>query len=259
MDPVTLKLAKNYTDDEVLPKDLTGQASGDYIRNDAGVWKPLTLNEVLRDIYSKYIILDIPLLTFNETTSATGSADTPVVTAQRVYLRTRSTANSETYAQTSDRMTISTGTTTTRMNWSKYNQMAIKLHNRGMLAGANAQRWFIWGIPAGAAFGDPTDKCIGFRVDGTAIKGICHNGSALVVEDLATTINEWDGWGLNVVSHGDGNIDWYINGVLKASSAVGPTGTPTTHAGAFRLALGNGASAGDNAMETNNLTVVAEQ
>jgi len=72
---------------------------------------------------------------------------------------------------------------------------------------------------------DPVVRCIGFRIDNAALKGIVHDGTTLTVVDLGVTLVAHEGhqWFIKFVP-GD-KVYWYMDGVLLGSSPAIPTTT----------------------------------
>lgn len=81
---------------------------------------------------------------------------------------------------------------------------------------ANSQRWIK--LDADNQ-GDPTDKSIGFRIDGSAIKGFVHDGTNLNIYDLNTTFT---GNVFTLVCDGT-TVYWYVDNELKGSADVPPS------------------------------------
>lgn len=212
----------------VTPVDLTGQADGDYIRNDAGVYKPKTPDDVIQDLisvngqWSTFSPDDL----FRQATTNTGA----VLRYPRYNrLTTGTTANS-----------------TVRINgtyfnaWTPGNNHAVMSYNNPILfrtvcafvmnaaTAPNGKAWGVFGVERDAAIADPTVKSIGFRVDAYALKGIVHNGAGLTVVDLSTTLTANIAYIIDIYSDGSGNVYWYLNNVLKGSTALGPTGNATS-------------------------------
>ena len=69
---------------------------------------------------------------------------------------------------------------------------------------------------------DPNNKAIGFRIDNLAAKGIVHNGTALTVVDLGTTLAVNSVYRLKVIHTPGDKVEWFINGVSKGSRQTYP-------------------------------------
>jgi len=82
--------------------------------------------------------------------------------------------------------------------------------------------WFSFGKYVSAA--DPTDKCIGFRLDDLALKGITHDGANIHVIDLATLLVSAGEYALKMVYTAGVGVEWFVDGVSKGSSADIPNG-----------------------------------
>ena len=88
---------------------------------------------------------------------------------------------------------------------------------------------------------DPDSAAFGFRVDQNALKGIVHNGAALTVVDLSTTLII-QAYRLKIKFIPGDKIYWYVDGVEKGSSANIPSGNRSVD---IILAVMNGADAAD--------------
>ena len=83
---------------------------------------------------------------------------------------------------------------------------------------ANSKRWIKVDTDTS---GDPTGESIGFRIDGTAIKGIVHDGTDLHVIDLATVYS--DANSLFEIRYDGTTVYWYVANVLKGQSTDIPS------------------------------------
>ena len=236
MDPVTLKLAKNYA---VGPVDLTGQADGDYIRNDGGGWKPRTTAELVQDIilqdqWSVYQCAELD----NRAVAGTGSA---VIDSTRYLgLTTGATAGGSARAGIADRSGWTINTDYRTMDFGKP-IILVSFVRPETTTGTNSQYWGYIGVDDGAAMSDPTTKGIGFRCDCLAVKGIVHDGATLTVVDLTTNLVRRRAHKIAVVSDGAGNVSWYVDDVYKANTALGPVGVSALGEDALRYWITNGA------------------
>ena len=71
--------------------------------------------------------------------------------------------------------------------------------------------------------GNPTTRSIGWRRVGAGVlELVVHNGADLVA--VATTVSPSGAFHWQLVNHGTGVVEFYVNDVLVASSAAGPTG-----------------------------------
>lgn len=73
--------------------------------------------------------------------------------------------------------------------------------------------------------GDPTGQCVGWRLDNTALKGIVHDGVNLTVVDLNVTVAIYGSKDLFLKFVPGDKVYWYVDGVLKGSSAAIPSTT----------------------------------
>lgn len=92
-------------------------------------------------------------------------------------------------------------------------------------AGADGvSRVLLGGKLVSAALGDPASRGIGIRINNLALSGLVHNGTTLTVVDLSTTLTSITTAIVDIVSDGNGRVEWFVNRVSKGSSTAGPTG-----------------------------------
>ena len=224
----------------VTPVDLTGQADGDYIRNDAGVWKPKTARNVLADL--------LPLAKWDSLKprdyTETGVTGTSTIGATRPFyglLYTGVTSNSTLYFRVSRFSGLSRSEAHTVVDFDKLIVWKFRIASAGQTTGTG----IIWGMVGGclenAAAGDPTHKAFGIKVIGTAIHGTVHDGATQNTVDLSTAFanNPQD---ILIISLA-GNVQWYVDNVYKGVSNNGPTGDSTGSYNPVGYSMTNGANA----------------
>tara|TARA_Y100000310_G_scaffold209135_1_gene209742 strand:+ start:1049 stop:1783 length:735 start_codon:yes stop_codon:yes gene_type:complete len=79
----------------------------------------------------------------------------------------------------------------------------------------------IGNLPA-AVGGDPSDHFLGIRLVDRALSGLDHDGTALGTTSLSTTVTESALYDVVIVSDGEGNVEWFVNGVSTRSTSTGP-------------------------------------
>ena len=237
----------------IAPVNLDGQADGDYIRNDAGVWKPKTANEVMQDVLNTTeewaYVDDFDRFLSQRAATNTGEVGTGVEnTWRRFIIKTGATANSTYRASSDSRHGIQYGQGVMKLDFSRKIILNFAIHTQHPnYESANAQRWITLGEASGDAVADPAKKAIGIRIDNLAISGIVHDGATLTAVALGESMSAGNVRNIVIVSDGAGNVDWYYNGAYKASSAAGPTGqTANWGDAAFRMFITNNADAHDN-------------
>jgi hypothetical protein len=99
-----------------------------------------------------------------------------------------------------------------------------------------------------SSYGDPTSQSIGWRIDGTALKGITHDGTLLHVIDLDTTVNAGDHIRLFMTFLHQNKVEWWVNGQKKAETDQIPT-TQAQHDCFPILAITNGPDSADNSIQ----------
>ena len=221
----------NHTD-----VDLTGAAEGDFLQRESGVWVKRTRGEVVGDLLSQGRSEPINAVDFISTgTSGTGTAGT----TGRIDLRTGTTAESTARASIGANSGYSVGVTYQRFNYAKPIIFIIYLSPVNSTS-TNMKKWLLLGVPFTQAVGDPGVASLGFRIDDTAVKGLAHNGTSLTATDLGVNIHGTNTTKLTCVSYGDGDVEYYIDNVLKGSTVSGPSGLGTASAGSIYYATTNG-------------------
>ena len=246
----------------VTPVDLTGQADGDYIRNDGGVYKPRTAGQVIRDLLYQDLWQQVEINDLFFTHSAftnTGRYRGDAGWRWRA-VETSTTANSTARLSIRNAAALSFGQTYTLIDWRKVVAISFRVQVLSPTAStANSQKWIYWGDKHDDAVQDPTRKGIGIRCDQNAIFGITHNGTTLTSVATGQVLNGAILVDVFILSDGVGNVDWYINGVLRASSANGPAALGTAEENCIRMYLTNGADASNNVWSCHAMNIYVEQ
>jgi hypothetical protein len=103
------------------------------------------------------------------------------------------------------------------------------------------------------------DKGIGIEVHNLAVKGTSHDGSSRTETDLSTTLTTNIVYAAIVTSDGSGNVEYFIDGVSKATDDGGPSGDSTAEHQHFHLEAENNDDAADQAMSLVYCALGVEQ
>jgi hypothetical protein len=119
-------------------------------------------------------------------------------------------------------------------NWAKRFTATFRYARNGFASDVNAISRVTFGKTV--AVGDPTVNSVGIRMSGaTALQLIVHNGTTFtavtttsnIVPSVPITID------IRIVSDGAGNVSLFVNDVLEATTALGPTGTSGTASASY--------------------------
>jgi len=99
-------------------------------------------------------------------------------------------------------------------------------------------------------FDDPVSQSIGWRLDGTALKGITHDGTNLHVVDLSLAVPDGAHIRLFMRFLHLNKVQWYVDGDLKGESTDIPT-TQAPHDVWPIFAVSNGIDSAHNSMQIN--------
>ena len=240
----------------VTPVDLTGQAGGDYIRNDGGVWKPKTPSEVLQNIVMTDQFQAITGYHFTETAVTNSGVVGADAKTRKVLVDSGTTANSTARASTRV-MGFNAGTHQSFISFDAFTILHLVISKYDDTS--TGVFWAYYGNIYDDAVADPESKGIGLRIDYRAIKGIVHDGATLTAVDLATDTTLRLPMIYDIVSHGNGTVDWYINGALKGTTNSGPVGQSDGGAGAMRYFLTNGANAASHRFDIYQTRMYVKQ
>jgi len=153
----------------------------------------------------------------------TAVVGTGAVTGQGIgtILNTGTNASSTALATTTS-MALGVGEGQGAMNWAK--SFVVDFYISDINTGtANGQSWIM--LSKLIATGNPTDNAVGFRIDGSALKGIvCNSLGTPVVVDLLTNIAVTTVHLLRVVSNNGQNWEWYYDGALVGSTFLTVSG-----------------------------------
>jgi hypothetical protein len=180
----------------------------------------------------------VPVSSAMFTTAFTGTGG---VFAQGIgtYIATGVNASSTALASTTG-MALSIGQGQVNLDWTKSFVVDFYVSTIGVST-ANGKTWIL--LSKVAANGNPSDNAAGFRIDGSALKGIiCNSSGTPVVVDLATTVSNFVIHLLRVVSLSGQNWEWYYDGLLVGSTATTVNGQQPV---SLALSVANNADAAE--------------
>ncbi len=116
---------------------------------------------------------------------------------------------------------------------------------------ANGVARIIIGDP-GVVPANPAAPAIGIRIDDLAVKGLAF-GAALQTVDLATNLVALQTTIIDIQSDGDGNVKWFINGVAKGNTALGPNADGAAGDSRVTVSVANNADAANQTMTIHQI------
>lgn len=135
------------------------------------------------------------------------------------------------------------------INFSRRNTVYWKVSFANVAANMTARAFWggLFNPSAAQASSDPTSKSVGFRVDGTDLKLVVHDGTTLNVSASLLTITSSIIYEFILISDGNGNASLYNGSTFLGSLTGAPTGntSPPTHYPVFIDAVSNGAASTD--------------
>lgn len=177
-------------------------------------------------------------------------------TVRRLVTDSSSTATSTALIRTGADPCWSIGQTNSVIDWTK--KIALQFIVRAV-GTTNGFARISMGKTSADGIGNLARKGIGFRIDDDAIKGQAHDGSSLATVDLSATISGGLALRLTVTSDGQGNIEWFVNGVSKGSSAGGPSELGTAGESVLQLEVDNGGDAAQQYLQIADSKIYIEQ
>jgi hypothetical protein len=167
---------------------------------------------------------------------------------------TGSTAGSEAEWHSADEdMGWSIGSAFDVINWAKEARLHFTFSS--VANTTNGVTTFTWG-KASIYIGVLTDKGIGIEIDNLALRGIVHDGTDLKTVNLNTTLVDNQVYGIEVVSSGNGNAQWFLDGILVGTAVgEGPSAAGPTSGTSFMLDATNGADSATQSAQGHGLRV----
>jgi hypothetical protein len=191
---------------------------------------------------------------------ATAVSGTGVVTQDLRLLRVQSgeTAGGTARAHGTIVNNWSMGQPRASLNWSK--RFVLRLVCSALGAGADGvARLMMGGKLVSDANGDPANSSIGIRLNNLSLSGLVHNGTNLAVVDLATNVTTNTTFVVDIVSDGNGRVEWFVNEVTKGVSSAGPTGLATSGRASLRVEALNDTHAANQLLDISNIKFFAMQ
>ena len=253
-------MSKKYTEQNtVFPADLTGQADGDYIRNDGGVWKPRTTFDTCQHLLtsneSELMALDSA---FNYS-YASGTATKGMFVPRRLGLYTGTTANSAITLAYNHRAGWSAGLGYLQLNWSKKVVLSFRWNVFNSInSTANSIKYFgIGGSSDNADTMQGSSRFFGVRAEQNAMYAVyCNNDATITKTSLGRNFSGGTLIDMLIISE-NGALTYYADGVeLLSVSSGGPTDTGN---GAIKAYITNGADAVMNYLFFHSIKVLVEQ
>jgi hypothetical protein len=233
----------------VTPVDLTGQASGDYLRNDGGIWKPKPISDTVRKISLEPTCVDFPLTSILTISTIVGTGavgtGTSAPGARSMNITTGGTAGSSILYVSERNPGYSIGQYASVVSWNRV-ILSMRIQDRTNTATMyNVFKWwagFGWGASATIdTIGNPQRKSIGIMVENNNISGTTHNGTTFT--ETSFTQATADALVDFLIDCNAGTVDYYVNGVLRGTTAGGPTGNSGIGDARFYWGITNGTQA----------------
>ena len=231
----------------VTPVDLTGQADGDLMQRDGGVWVPrdtMGLMPVIADSMAVFDILTFNLFSSNTTESgSTNSSNSATYYAQA---STGITAGSRGLLYSLYRSGLLSGWNDAGVDFDKPIVVSMSFGLAAnttngecgvALGGFNAGEIGSWMVRGG----------IGCLVKNNQLYFQYHNGATKTEVDSGVTLNTTTKHRLTISHHPGSKIDYYLNGVLAHTGTTNiPSGFSESYL--FGLIATNGADTADQSM-----------
>lgn len=92
---------------------------------------------------------------------------------------------------------------------------------------ANHTQHLLWGTSSYQS-GQPSVRCVGFRINGTTIFAVCNDGTNYAEPgSLNSSVTNHAPMNLWVTTNGTGGASWYVNSTLVASTTTAAPFTPS--------------------------------
>ncbi len=219
-----------------------------YRRNDGSVWQNLDGTNTGWILVSggSTISGEFPLSNMIPLVAGTGAAS---LTARQYQIDTGAVPAGDCRIVTTTATGFSRGKARDIINWGKAIHARMQIT---ALAGtaAGRSRVLIGETTTNAV--DPVAAAIGIRIDGLAIKGLAFGG-ALQTVDLLTVLVAAQATQVDIQSDGDGNVRWFVNGVIKGTTALGPAADGAAGASRVSASVANNADAANQTLEVHSL------
>ncbi len=148
-----------------------------------------------------------------------------------------------------------------QINWSK--PILCSFLMTACEGGANSERRIMLGKDNTATIGDPTTYAVGLKFGTTGaaadywvpVTGFVHDGVNPHTVALGN-VHGYYTYHYIIDSKGDGNVDFYINGVLAGTRADGPTGTSANYFCELQMEAANKATAAHCILELHDARLI---
>ncbi len=170
---------------------------------------------------------------------------------------TGTTAASTSLAQSVGQTKLSRGKSQVVIDWSKKVELVFTLVLD--TATTNGIARFTLGKSTSDGVGALANKGLGIQIENLALKGLAHNGSSLATVDFSLAMTTPIVYQVKIVSDGAGNVEWFVDGVSKGSTAGGPSSEGTGGDSAFQLEADNGADSAAVTVRLGPLSIYVEQ
>ena len=159
----------------------------------------------------------VPLILDHFTTAVTGTGSI-AVDGVGLLIASGTTASSTALARSY--IGASRGVPRNNLNYNNSKEYTFMIEFSNLTA--NGEAWIL--ITSGTTAADPSSAAFGFKVAGTALRGLSHSGASLADVDLSTTLAANQIYTLRALQTGSA-IQWFFNGSQVGSSSTVPTTT----------------------------------
>lgn len=238
----------------VRPTTFSGGGGGDHISSHLRGGSDADLAQLRQDlIRSGQHLSIIDFGTWTDSTSGSGSVDNK---HRRAHAFTGTTSSSTALIRSDNAPGYSAGKIHNVLNWSKALLVRIVFANVGTTNGIGR---ITLGKDTGDGVGALSRKGIGIQIEDQALKGIAHDGNTLDTVDLSTTLTDNEIYIVDVVSDGEGNIEWFVDGTSQGTSTGGPTGDSGDSEVAFQFESENNDDSANQVTRGKQLDIYVEQ
>lgn len=141
------------------------------------------------------------------------------------------------------------------VDWSSAYVFGARISFRDSLDANSTQR-IIWGTNSYTT-GNPTNRCVGFKIINGNIWGFCHNGttytesaSSNAISTKRTSIGNYCFFDVYVQTNGLGRCEWFVDGV---SLGVSASGGPSASSASFQNEIAIASEATATASNTTSI------
>jgi hypothetical protein len=132
------------------------------------------------------------------------------------------------------------------VDWTKSRYFCVRVKREATASSTGFGRFYYGFLTSSASGAQPSQRSVGFELRGTSARlwAIAHNGTSLTQVDSG-----WDATGGTdttnefVVESSGGTVSVYVDGVLRVTTAGGPTTISADSASGINYQVGNGGAA----------------